>query len=111
MNYEEMSKKVLSMMVAKVVYGECISDGDNVIVSKKHAGENVISVSGVFSIDNPADMWPIIVENKIGLSPDPFKAGVWFSYDIDELNIAESTSPLRAAAIVFLEMNGVKPNV
>ena len=59
--------------------------------------------------NNPADMWPIIVNNKIGLQPDPFKNGNWFAFDIDELIMHENTNPLRSAAIVFLEMNGVKP--
>ena len=67
------------------------------------------SVNGKDYCNNPADMWPIIVNNKIGVHPDAFKDGNWFAFDIDELIMQENTNPLRSAAIVFLEMNGVKP--
>ena len=81
-----------------------------VLGSIKHGGDNVLSVTGVVDYcNNPADMWPIIVNNKIGLQPDPVKNGNWFAFDNDELIMHENTNQLRAAAIVFLEMNGVRP--
>lgn len=68
--------------------------------------------------NNPADMWPIIVENGICLtSPTTGRnravwsaswneyGGRWSSGDI----VFGDKNPLRAAAIVFLEMNGVSP--
>lgn len=76
--------------------------------------------------NNPADMWPIIVEN--GISLVKLKNGYqavssnWNYMDItsydyindyniggDEVHQYGDKNPLRAAAIVFLMMNGVKP--
>lgn len=60
-------------------------------------------------------MGPLIVENNIGLNqPMPWEASLeWdaniFSDDGSVEYNAINTNPLRAAAIVFLEMNGVKP--
>lgn len=72
----------------------------------------------MFNINNPADIWPIISENGICLiSPTKGRksslwsaswnedGGKWSSGDI----IFGDKNPLRAAAIVFLMMNGVNP--
>ena len=56
-----------------------------------------------------SNMGPIIVNNKIGVHPDAFKDGNWFAFDSYDMTMHESAEPLRAAAIVFLEMNGVNP--
>jgi hypothetical protein len=67
----------------------------------------------------PYDMWPIISDNKISLHfgwevKDKWSA-IGFTWEDRKLGKHPTnhdychTNPLRAAAIVFLEMNGVRP--
>lgn len=59
--------------------------------------------------NNPADMWPIIVDNSITINYDTCQAHV-SSYFNEAIKISVSRNMvLRAAAIVFLMMNGVNP--
>lgn len=57
--------------------------------------------------NNPADAWPIITENRIGIIPAP-DAGKWKSAhrkvgeDDTPYHFTQSDNPLRAAMIVFL---------
>lgn len=82
-----------------------------VICSVKHQGDNVISISGsVDYCNNPADTWPIIVDNNMWIQPDMVGDGFWHCYDCEEIATAKDKNPLRAAAIVFLMMKGVKPD-
>lgn len=87
-----------------------------------------IDGSGYFSqpildyCNNPSDAWPIIVENKISIHHDiarysasslvydkKFENGFKvFNYN-GEIGDISSRAALRAAMIVYLEMNGVKP--
>lgn len=59
--------------------------------------------------NNPADAWPIITENRIGIIPAP-DAGKWKSAhrevgeDDTPYHFTQSDNPLRAAMIVFLMM-------
>ena len=59
--------------------------------------------------NNPADAWPIITENRIGIIPAPC-AGKWKSAhrevgeDDTPYHFTQSSNPLRAAMIVFLMM-------
>lgn len=73
----------------------------------------------VCSIDycnNPSDAWPIIIENKISINngmtliPDvDYKWNdCWLCGNGKGVN-SQCENPLRAAMIVYLEMNGVKP--
>lgn len=61
--------------------------------------------------NKPADAWPIIVENKIGLTP-PMHDENWEAITFDKfgyVNKSEYTAnPLRAAMIVFLLMKEKK---
>lgn len=64
--------------------------------------------------NNPADMWPIILENNIVLTPcmganigDATGYSEHQNPVISEFN--DNSKALRAAAIVFLMMNGVNP--
>ena len=58
---------------------------------------------------NPADAWPIITENRIGIIPAP-DAGKWkaahreVGEDDTPHHFTQSDKPLRAAMIVFLQM-------
>lgn len=58
--------------------------------------------------NSPEEMWPIIIENRINLNAynDPEQG---WSSTTDTSFFVDSDNPLRAAAIVFLMMNGVKP--
>lgn len=59
--------------------------------------------------NNPADAWPIITENRIGIIPAP-DAGKWKSAhrevgeDDTPYHFTQSDNPLRTAMIVFLMM-------
>ncbi|EFC4463149.1 DUF2591 domain-containing protein [Escherichia coli] len=58
---------------------------------------------------NPADAWPIIVENRIGIIPAP-ENGLWkaahrkVGSDSTPYHMTQDENPLRAAMIVFLMM-------
>lgn len=58
--------------------------------------------------NNPADAWPIIVENKITIDAPLPQNQYWTAekHDLDGglLNFHVSTNPLRCAMIVFLMM-------
>lgn len=61
--------------------------------------------------NNPADTWPIIVENKIGLTP-PMHDENWEAMTFDKFGYVNkneyNVNPLRAAMIVFLLMKEKK---
>ena len=67
---------------------------------------------------NPQDAWPVILKCEIDiLSPSTNATENWFAgfFDPHSIAVAEDIkiydkNPLRAAMIVYLEMNGVKPN-
>lgn len=57
--------------------------------------------------NNPADAWPIIVENSIVLMPSMKveKSGLWLCFDVNNSDCdCQDKNPLRAAMIVFLMM-------
>ena len=53
--------------------------------------------------NNPADAWPIITNNFISVIPSTHR-DIWFA-DGQGGETTFDTNPLRAAMIVFLEMN------
>lgn len=59
--------------------------------------------------NNPADAWPIITGNRIGVIPAP-EHGAWraahrvIGEDSNPRHFTQDTNPLRAAMIVFLKM-------
>lgn len=61
----------------------------------------------------PEDAWPIITENRIGIIPAP-DAGKWkaahreVGEDDTPHHFTQSDKPLRAAMIVFLQMQDAK---
>lgn len=63
--------------------------------------------------NNPADAWPIIAENRIGIIPAPCY-GEWKAAhrsvgdDSTPHHFTQHTNPLRAAMIVFLKMQESK---
>ncbi|EPK7525622.1 phage protein NinX family protein [Klebsiella variicola] len=64
-------------------------------------------------IKDPADAWPIIAENRIGIIPAP-ENGWWkaahrkVGSDSDPYHMNKDSNPLRAAMIVFLMMQESK---
>lgn len=56
--------------------------------------------------NNPADAWPIIVENKINIEWHEWKGGEFKPYAINNetMKSGYDDKPLRAAMIVFLMM-------
>lgn len=113
MNYEEMSDFELSCEVMYAIHGEhiknwCLSDCETYIYDCGSIGEDFHKID-VFDINNPADMWPIILENKITTEwcfDDDWRATVDNQFQAGAFNRFQSFSknPLRAAAIVFLKM-------
>lgn len=59
--------------------------------------------------NNPADAWPIITANRIGVIPAP-EHGMWraanrvIGEDSNPRHFTQSGNPLRAAMTVFLKM-------
>ena len=61
--------------------------------------------------NNPSNAWPIILENRIRLSPNP-TSELWtaendiilYPFENGGMNFVEHKNPLRAAMIVFLMM-------
>lgn len=56
---------------------------------------------------NPAVTWPIIVENRISIDAQAeYEGDQWVVYSVDSNDdlVITHTNPLRAAMIVFLEM-------
>lgn len=61
--------------------------------------------------NNPADAWPIIVENKITVhSPMKYdEPQEWLAFDVNNSDVDfKDTNPLRAAMIVYLMMQDTK---
>lgn len=90
--------------------------GDDRIAWKRDNGETIItervpySKNGVHDYcNNPADTWPIIVENRIGIIPAPGN-GKWraahreLGEDSTPHHLKQDDNLLRAAMIVFLMM-------
>lgn len=109
MNYEEMSDFYLSKLLAKFVAVDGLVE-DNGSAVHIHQYHNGCCIGWkTFDINNPADMWPIIFENKITTEwcfDDDWRATVDNQFQAGAFNRFQSFSknPLRAAAIVFLMM-------
>ena len=107
MNYEEMSEHAIS---SKILESKVIEMGftANIRPTLPHKAGSTNAYCGNtlenFDINNPADMWPIIVDNGISLLQQDNEEG-WCAFRWDDDN-AECwhKNPLRAAAIVFLMM-------
>lgn len=115
-DYNEMSDFEINRLVAiksghKSYHedGSYTNDGRNVTVK----GNGII---GWFNpCNNPSDMWPLIVGNGICLT-SPIKprdkwVASWFieggNWSINDATFSDK-KPLRAAAIVYLMLNGEK---
>lgn len=56
--------------------------------------------------NNPVDAWPIIVEHRVNIEWHEWKNGIFRPYALNNetMKSCYDTNPLRAAMIVFLEM-------
>lgn len=108
-DYASMSDAEINASVAKIMFE--VNEG--IATPYSHRPDAYIyHLNGLHSVkdycNNPADAWPIIVENGITLA---FQDGNWWAdnlaYWVDgvEWNIGGivDKNPLRAAMIVFLE--------
>ena len=104
-DYSEMSDFEINKMVAAKLGVDAKCEDGCLFTSKKHVGENVISVTAVTDYcNNQSDMWPIIVENKIDVCFID-SANSWTSFGLTKNKLLVESSgdnPLRAAAIVYL---------
>ena len=92
-------------MASKLGVNAKVEDGA-LVTSKIHHGENVISVTTVTNYcNNPSDAWPIIVENKIGIT---FVNGEWRASSVAAgYHEFSNINALRAVCCCFLLMNNV----
>lgn len=115
-DYASMSDEQIAVMVAGLCTIEGVSINEDGIAVRNVVDDSPGSYSGgdyiEFDFDpcnNPADAWPIITENRIGIIPAP-DAGKWKSAhrevgeDDTPYHFTRSDNPLRAAMIVFLMM-------
>lgn len=58
--------------------------------------------------NNPADAWPIIESNRIGVMPSEMKTKELWMSTSGKGSYAYHENPLRAAMIVFLQMQDTK---
>lgn len=112
---EDLSHAILIAIHGEVINHFCLSDCETYVYDCGALGESFYRVD-LIDINKPADMWPIMLENGIGIVAENGKligattssqqyyepyGDIIYSYDHE--------NPTRAAAIVFLMMKGVKP--
>lgn len=104
-DYSEMSDYEIDKAVAKIVstdsYVESY-DENRVLIHDYHNGV-CLGWKTFNPCNNPSDMWPLIVENRIWIQPDMVGDGYWHCHNEDLWS--KDKNPLRAAAIVFLMLN------
>jgi len=99
-NYSKMNDRDIDRLVLKVIYGVHAYDKDI---------QGCWSRGGFKYTTNPTDAMPIIIENRIGIIPAPEK-GLWkaahrkIGNDSTPYHMTQDENPLRAAMIVFLQM-------
>ena len=105
---EDLSHAILIAIHGEVINHFCLSDDKTYVYDCGVIGDSFYRVD-LIDINNPADMWPIIIENAITINRDTCQVHV-SSYFSENINVSvQPRKALRAAAIVFLMMNGVNP--
>ena len=101
-DYSAMSDFEINKLVAHKIYGGYETAEGCVFVDASGDGENLILISGFYDpCNNPADAWPIIHHNRIGISPS---GEIWHAYASGEDFVCSISNPLRSAMIVYLQM-------
>ena len=106
-DYSKMSDFEINVSVAAKLGVNAKCEDGCLFTSKKHTGDNVISVTTVTDYcNNPSDMWPLIVENRISIHTSHCDSRCKaFSLKNNGVFRCEDVNPLRAAAIVLLMLN------
>lgn len=116
-DYSKMSDQEINMAIAEIIFP------DYKVIESKSRPPSACVISHLPSkwvdyCNNPADAWPIIVENKISIVPldkdwiamplDKAIDGITGDYDVCFYAQEGETdkNPLRCAMIVFLMMQG-----
>ena len=103
-NYEDMSDFEINKAVALIVGVTFNDDGEPVRFVECDTGACADFNEIEFDpCNNPEDAWPIITNNFISVIPSTNR-DIWFA-DGQGGETTFDTNPLRAAMIVFLEMN------
>ncbi|ELY5818865.1 phage protein NinX family protein [Cronobacter dublinensis] len=107
MDYSQLSDQEINLLVAKIQHP------DKTFIESKTRQPSVVMLNHInMWIDycnNPANAWPIITENRIGIIPAP-EVGMWKAAhrgvgdDNTPQHFNQNVNPLRAAMIVFLMM-------
>ncbi|HGH4643569.1 TPA: phage protein NinX family protein [Enterobacter roggenkampii] len=110
MDYSQLSDQEINVQVARIIHPE------REVIESKSRPPSACVIGHLPSkwldyCNNPADAWPIIVENKIGLTP-PMHDENWEAMTFDKFGYVNkneyNANPLRAAMIVFLLMKEKK---
>lgn len=118
MDYSQLSDFEINRMVGDVIFKglwACKPETSGNDTSKWYYGNADATFEPLNPLpdycNNPADAWPIIVENKIGLTP-PMHDENWEAMTFDKFGYVNkneyTVNPLRAAMIVFLLMKEKK---
>lgn len=107
-NYNELSRQEINYLVASVKFADCeeLEIYNNIDGSVDVVSQGLTICIAYDPCNNPADAWPIIIENGISIvkSPD----GTWGASDLYRNINYWDKNPLRAAMIVFLMMEEEK---
>ena len=108
-DYASMSDEQIAVMVAGLCTIEGVSINEDGMAVRNVVDDSPGSYSGgdyiEFDFDpcnNPADAWPIIVENRIRVNPVLYTK--WMAEDYLEDISHSGGNPLRCAMVVFLMM-------
>lgn len=103
MNYQTATDAEINLAVAKKVIGEVPADNefdkffDDIHIRSVESGD-------VDYCNNPADMMPVVFENRIGLTFETYTNEWWATTNDFSGPRFKHINPLRAAAIVYLMM-------
>ena len=107
MDYSQLSDQEINIQVARIMHPE-----REVIESKSRPPSACVighlPSKWVDYCNNPADAWPIIESNRIGVMPSEMKTKELWMSTSGKGSYAYHENPLRAAMIVFLQMQDEK---
>lgn len=104
MDYSQLSDQEINIQVARIIHPE------REVIKSKSRPPSACVIGHLPSkwldyCNNPADAWPIIVDNHIGIAPYLSEAFAWSSRHGMASDLStEDKNPLRAAMVVFLMM-------
>lgn len=109
--YTELSDFEINKKVANLVLnGDYIaSEGNQEIYLATMDGGDFLPIAYFDPCNNPTDAMPIIIENKIGLSP-MYHSNKWTADCLDYDFMSVNKNPYRGAMEVFLMMKDTENN-